>query len=473
LPIPVHHMGGQAIFYENRPCPFQGTEGRSVFFGKRHQSSQQGRPHGKMMKERSVTDEASVVHTIEKLPGHGLPAGIANRAQHADRKIRRYRRTGDRSTLHIDCQRPGLPEHTAFFTGREQGGTCGDDCTAPDRKARRSEDCTGVADEIGIGRPALRPFPAIETQKVRSHHQVSGAQGGVQPPAKAHGGYGTDPLRNQPVGSGRGILLAHPRLHGNKEGAVIKVRSKRRPALDPFPGFSTQYLSRLGRKPEDESKFRFHEHASGSLKYTIMAIVKHAGQAAIILTLLFEPAVVRGQPPEAVAVVKRFNNALLEMMRRADDLGLSGRFKYLKPYIEDSFAMPLMDKISVGKYWQTQTSEEREELIRDYIDWSTVNYARQFDGYSGETFQVKTGPETDQQKASVVSHLIKTDGEETDFDYVLLKREERWQIIDIRVSGVSQLALTRAQMVSVIERNGFQALIRDFRDKVKVISPAR
>jgi phospholipid transport system substrate-binding protein len=112
-------------------------------------------------------------------------------------------------------------------------------------------------------------------------------------------------------------------------------------------------------------------------------------------------------------------------------------------------------------------------LIRDYIDWSTVNYARQFDGYSGETFQVKTGPETDQQKASVVSHLIKTDGEETDFDYVLLKREERWQIIDIRVSGVSQLALTRAQMVSVIERNGFQALIRDFRDKVKEISPAR
>jgi len=206
---------------------------------------------------------------------------------------------------------------------------------------------------------------------------------------------------------------------------------------------------------------------------TIMAILKLAAQVAIIVTLFLEPAVAHGQPVEAVAVVERFTNALLETMKRANELGLSGRFEYLKPYVQDSFAIPLMAKISVGKYWQTLTSTQQEELIRDYLDWSTANYARQFDGYSGEIFKIKLEAESDQKRVSVLSQMIKPDGDETDFDYILFKREGRWQIFDIRVSGVSQLALTRAQMVSVIEKGGFQALIRDLRDKLDGISPAR
>ena len=43
---------------------------------------------------------------------------------------------------------------------------------------------------------------------------------------------------------------------------------------------------------------------------TIMAILKHAAQVAIVLPLLHEPAVAHGQPVEAVAVVERFTNAL-------------------------------------------------------------------------------------------------------------------------------------------------------------------
>jgi phospholipid transport system substrate-binding protein len=473
LAIPVCHMGRQAMRREDRPCPSQGTKGRSVFFGKRKQGSEQRRLHCEMMKEHPVTDEATLVQTIEKLPGNGFPGGIANRPQHADRKVRRCRRTGNGSTFHIDRQRPCLLKHAAFIIGREQGRTGGDDWTAPDRKSGRGQHCTGTYDEVGIGLPVPRPLPAIETQQFGGHHQVACAQEGIQPPAEAHRGDGIKPFRNHPVGSGGGIFLPHPRLHGNKKRAVIKARSKNRPTIDPLPGFSTQYLTRLARNCKDKSQCGFHERSSDSFRGSIMSTLKHIGQVAIILVLFFEPALGRGQPPEAVAVVKRFSDALLNMIRRADALGLSGRFKYLRPHVQDSFAIPLMAKISVGKYWETLTSEEREELIRDYLDWATANYARQFDGYSGETFQVKSGVESDQRKASVVSQMIKPDGDRTEFDYVLLERKGRWQIIDIRVEGVSQLAVTRAQMVSVIEKNGFQGLIRDFQDKIQDISQAR
>ena len=193
---------------------------------------------------------------------------------------------------------------------------------------------------------------------------------------------------------------------------------------------------------------------------------------ALVMTLLLTLAPASGhtQPPEAVAVIERFNGALLESMRRADALGLSGRFKYLKPVIEKSFAIPLITKISVGKYWRKLNAQQQRELIHDYLEWSTANYARQFDSFSGERFQFISASNSDLQTVAVISQLIKPDGEKIDFHYILRRLEGQWQIIDIQISGVSQLALTRSQFVSVIESDGFEALINLLQGKVKDIS---
>ncbi|MGW8185774.1 MAG: ABC transporter substrate-binding protein [Desulfobacterales bacterium] len=193
---------------------------------------------------------------------------------------------------------------------------------------------------------------------------------------------------------------------------------------------------------------------------------------ALVITLLLvlAPMSGRAQPPEAVAVIERFNGALLESMRRADALGLSGRFKYLKPVIEKSFAIPLITKISVGKYWRKLNAQQQRELIHDYLEWSTANYARQFDSFSGERFQFISASNSDQQTVAVISQLIKPDAEKIDFHYILRLLEGQWQIIDIQISGVSQLALTRSQFVSVIESDGFEALINLLQGKVKDIS---
>ena len=192
----------------------------------------------------------------------------------------------------------------------------------------------------------------------------------------------------------------------------------------------------------------------------------------LVMTLLLTIAPTSGhpQPPEAVAVIERFNGALLESMRRADVLGLSGRFKYLKPVIEKSFAIPLITKISVGKYWRKLNAQQQRELIHDYLEWSTANYARQFDSFSGERFQFISASNSDLQTVAVISQLIKPDGEKIDFHYILRRLEGQWQIIDIQISGVSQLALTRSQFVSVIENDGFEALINLLRGKVKDIT---
>ena len=172
----------------------------------------------------------------------------------------------------------------------------------------------------------------------------------------------------------------------------------------------------------------------------------------------------------AKAVVTRFNAALLESMKRADELCFTGRYKLLEPVIKNSFALSFMAEKSVGRYWKTLQEKQKMLLVETYTAWSISRYARNFDGYSGEKFEVlsETGPV--RGTVTVLSKLIVPDDETIDFYYKLRKIKNEWQIVDIQIEGVSQLALTRSQCMSVIKNKGFDALISSLQKKIKTLS---
>ena len=186
-----------------------------------------------------------------------------------------------------------------------------------------------------------------------------------------------------------------------------------------------------------------------------------------IVLFSFSTSFAAPEIPNPAAVIRNFNAALLEAMKKADQLGYAGRYKLLNPVIKDSFALSFMAVQSVGKYGKTLTPDERELFVKTYSDWTVATYAGRFDGYSGEKFEVvsETGPV--QGTVTVISKLIKHNGEEIEFHYLLRKTERIWRVVDIRISGVSQLALTRTQFTGVIKEKGFNGLISMLKVKIK------
>ena len=53
------------------------------------------------------------------------------------------------------------------------------------------------------------------------------------------------------------------------------------------------------------------------------------------------------------------------------------------------------------------------------------------------------------------------------FDYMMKKKDEGWQIINIIADGVSDLALKRSDYTSVLNREGFDALIAKINEKIE------
>lgn len=169
-------------------------------------------------------------------------------------------------------------------------------------------------------------------------------------------------------------------------------------------------------------------------------------------------------------VIKKLNGTLLECMKKGTELGYQGRYKLLEPVVKDSFALPFLAAQSVGGYWKTMSPAQKELYLKTYVDWTIATYAGRFNSYSGERFNVASEGQPVRSAIGVTSYIVKSNGEKVEFLYLMRQIEDRWRIVDIRMSGVSQLALTRSQFTSVLKSKGFDGLISLLKTRTKEFS---
>jgi phospholipid transport system substrate-binding protein len=191
----------------------------------------------------------------------------------------------------------------------------------------------------------------------------------------------------------------------------------------------------------------------------------------IVVFVLLCPVGGKAEQTGPAEVIKKFNGALLDSMKGGKELGYSGRYKLLEPVIKDSFALSYMASVTVGQYWKKLTEKERRSLVETYTEWTIATYAGRFDEYSGEKFEVVSESKLNPDNSTVLSKLYAK--KERDFHYRLRRIEGKWRIVDIQVSGVSQLALTRSQFVSVLRDEGFNALISMLKKKIANFSSGK
>ncbi len=172
----------------------------------------------------------------------------------------------------------------------------------------------------------------------------------------------------------------------------------------------------------------------------------------------------------AVQVIEKFDAVLLECLKRSDELGYSGRYALLEPIMKKTFFYSLMVRKSTGSYWKTMSEVQKEELLDKYITWSVGSYADRFTGYKGQQFKVISSKPVRTKYMRVTVRIKKADKPERRLAYLLMKDRGFWRIIDIKVKGVSQLSLTRAQFKSVLKKEGFEGLLKIIDEKIKAFN---
>jgi len=179
---------------------------------------------------------------------------------------------------------------------------------------------------------------------------------------------------------------------------------------------------------------------------------------------------------EVVRTVEHLHATMLSVMKDSDALGYSGRYERLKPVIYSQFDLPFMAAKSVGRYWKTASQEERDNLVKTFSRFSVANYAGRFDGWSGQSFETLGVDSSARGTMLVRTLLLNPSGDDIQLYYRLRNGTDgRWKIIDVYLNGtVSELALRRSEYSSLIEREGFEALLIALNERIKTLatSPA-
>ena len=173
----------------------------------------------------------------------------------------------------------------------------------------------------------------------------------------------------------------------------------------------------------------------------------------------------------ATSVVEGFQSSLLSVMQEAEVLGYNGRYQRLRPAVTKSHNLPTIAKVALGRNWNKLSGVQQAQFLDLFSRLSIAIYAKQFDGYSGESFRTVSEEDLARGGKVVQTIFIDSGGKEIPFNYMMRRDEkEQWMIVNIIADGVSDLALKRSEYSSILRREGFDALIAKLGDKLNTYS---
>ncbi|MEN3353161.1 MAG: phospholipid transport system substrate-binding protein [Betaproteobacteria bacterium] len=177
-------------------------------------------------------------------------------------------------------------------------------------------------------------------------------------------------------------------------------------------------------------------------------------------------AVPAAETDPAAARIRAFYDVLLETMKRAQALGVKGRYEKLSPAVRATFDLPTMTRIAVGPEWKSLKPEQQASLGEQFARMTIATYASRFDGYSGERFEVDPVTEPRNANRIVRTKLIPKQQEPILLNYLVHQTSDGWKVIDVYLSGtISELATRRSEFSSILKSGGAQALIDSLRER--------
>ncbi len=165
-------------------------------------------------------------------------------------------------------------------------------------------------------------------------------------------------------------------------------------------------------------------------------------------------------------VIRNLQSTLLQSMREGEELGFQGRYDLLAPALSQSHNFEFIIRTVLGTYWTEFNQDQQREISDIFNQLSIATYASQFKAYNGEQFEILKNRPFPQNHIEVRTHLIKSDKSTVDLRYLLRQEDTGWRIVNIVAKGVSELAIKRTEYRSILQRDGYPALIELLKEKI-------
>ena len=200
-------------------------------------------------------------------------------------------------------------------------------------------------------------------------------------------------------------------------------------------------------------------HVSFSRRWVLNASL------VVLASIGLAPFPASGEPAGSAADrIGTLYDTLIQTMQQAKELGVKGRFERLAPVLADTYDVPSMSRTAVGQSWDTLAPAQQASIIDAFTRMMVANYANQFDGFSGERFEVLQTIDKAPADKLVKTRLVQANGKAVALDYLMRNSGKGWKVVDVYLDGtISELASRRAEFGAILKSGGPDALIVSLR----------
>jgi phospholipid transport system substrate-binding protein len=137
----------------------------------------------------------------------------------------------------------------------------------------------------------------------------------------------------------------------------------------------------------------------------------------------------------------------------------------IRKTVGERFDFEEMAKRSLALYWKQRTPEEKKEFVPLYADLLERSYIKKIENYSDEKI-IYSHEKIDDGYAIVKTKIITKRNVEIPIEYKLLKKNNnKWDVYDVVIEGVSLINNYRNQFSKIIRTSSYEELVKRMQNK--------
>jgi phospholipid transport system substrate-binding protein len=173
--------------------------------------------------------------------------------------------------------------------------------------------------------------------------------------------------------------------------------------------------------------------------------------------------------PSAEAAQSLIEQVSGEVLAVLSDQGISDRQKFdaLVALLSRPIDLDLVARLILGRHWRTANDAQRQAYLELFREYALANLASKLHLYQGQSFEVIDAKVVSKQDAVVTSRILNPGEAPLRVDWRLRARDDgSLVVIDLIVAGVSLIVTLRSEFSAVIERQGFDGLLAELRQRI-------